>query len=323
MAEDSTTNMIPTKTVDLSGFRIKFQIRGVPVQFANAIRRVLLNEMPVVEIADVHILENSTLMPHEMLQLRTELLPVNVRPTEEDLIRTAKLTLNVSGERKVYTSDFTVTGGRTDILMQDRDLDKPLYFLKTKNGEAVHLTAGLRVNPTSSHVCVATYMYHVDEEIAKVDKEKFVGENEGWENAPKVFENFYRQRSFYKNEKGRPDWFDFEVESIGVIPARDLAKEAIEIVKTLVSEWKKNDIIREKEENVYRIEAISGGHTVGALVQAVLYESGLCSFVSYDIPHPLRTDMVIRFRTDRTPEEIVAYANNKVAEYCDTCVSQL
>ena len=322
MAEEVTT-MIPTKTVDLSGFRIKFQIRGVPVQFANAIRRVLLNEMPVVEIADVRILENTTLMPHEMLQLRTELLPVNVRPTEEDLIRTAKLTLNVSGERKVYTSDFTVTGGRSDILLKDRDLNTPLYFLKMKNGDSVHLTAGLRVNPTSSHVCVATYMYHVDDERAKLDKETFVEENEGWENAPKVFDNFYRQRSFYKNEKGRPDWFDFEIESIGVVPARDLAKEAIETVKKLVSEWKKNDIVREKEENVYRIEAISGGHTVGALVQAILYESGLCTFVSYDIPHPLRTDMIVRFRTDRRPVEIVEYANSKVAEYCDTCVSQL
>lgn len=315
--------MIPTKTVDLSGFRIKFQLRGVPVQFANGIRRILLNDTPVVEIADVKIHENTTLMPHEMLQLRTELLPVNVRPNEEDLIRSAKITLNVAGKRKVYTSDFEITGARSDILLKDRDLNTPLYFLKMKDDETVHLTAGLRVNPHSSHVCVATYMFHVDDERAEEDKLSFLEENEGWENAERVFENFYKQRSYYKNAKGRPDWFDFEVESIGVIPARDLVKDALTILKKHVLDWTKNDIVREKESNVYRIVTESGGHTVGALVQAILYESGLCQFASYDVPHPLRSELVVRFLTEKTPEEILEYVRTKVTEYCDTCVSLL
>ena len=318
-----TVSMIPSKSVELSGFRYKFQIKDAPVQFANAIRRILLNEMPVVEIADVKIIENNTLMPHEMLQLRTELLPVNVRPSEEDIIRSAKLTLNVGGEKRIYTSDFVATGGRADILMKDRDNGSPLFFLKTKNGEAVHLTAGLRINTHSSHVCVATYSYHVDEELADTDKEGFLTENVGWDKAAQVFDNFYRQRSFHKNEKGRPDWFDFEIESRGVIPARELAKDAIAILKKNVIEWTKNDIVREKEENVYNINTESGGHTVGALVQAILYESGLCSFVSYDVPHPLRSDMKVRFLTDKTPEEILAFLTAKITEYCDTVVQLL
>jgi DNA-directed RNA polymerase subunit L len=315
--------MIPAKNIDLNGFRMKFQMKGVPVQFANAIRRILLNEMPVVEIANVKINENTTLMPHEMLQLRTELLPVNVRPIEEDLIRSAKLSLSISGEKRVYTSDFVVSGGRKDILLKDRDLDTPLYFLKVKEGESVNLTAGLRINTLSSHCCVATYMYHVDEELAETDKEEFVNDNEGWDGAPRVFDNFYRQRSFHRNEKGRPDWFDFEIESIGVIPSRELAKEAFVLLKKSVAEWSKNDIVREKEDGVYRVVAESGGHTVGALVQAVLYESGLCQFVSYDMPHPLRSEMIVRFLTGKNPEEIVAYTLSKVNEYCDMCLSML
>lgn len=325
MAEESK-QMIPAKKVDLNGFRMKFELRGVPVQFANAIRRVLLNEMPVVEIADVVIHENTTAMPHEMLKLRTELLPILVRPSEEDIIRAAKLTLNVSGGdegKRVYSLDFKVTGARANLVMGDRDSGNPLYFLRLKKDDVVHITTGLRVNPSSSHVCVATYSYHVDEELAEKDKEEFLADNEGWDEAEQVFDNFYRQRSFYRNEKGRPDWFDFTVESIGVIPAREIAKEAIQIVKKLVSDWTKNDIIRESEPNVYRITTDVGGHTVGALVQALLYESGLCDFVSYDVPHPLRPDMVVRFLTNRTPEEIVAYVGAKVTELCDTAVSQL
>lgn len=326
MSDETLTEMIPAKSSSLNGFRYTFEVKDVPPQFPNAIRRVLLNEMPVVEVANVHIHTNSTLMPNEMMVLRTELLPVNVRPTEEDLIRTAKLTLNVTAddtEKRVYTSDFKVAGGRTDILLKDRDLGTPLFFMKVKPTETIHLTAGLRVNPSSSHVCVATYSYHVDEERAQNDLDEFLADNEGWNEAEQVFNNFYRQRSYHRNEKGRPDWFDFQVESIGVIPARELVKDAINVVKKNVLAWCTNEVVREGEPNVYQIMTDTGGHTVGALVQAILYESGLCKFVSYDVPHPLRTDMKVRFLTERTPEEILTYVKTKITELCDTAVSLL
>ena len=311
--------MIPNKTIDLNGFRIKFEVKDVTPQFVNAIRRILLNEMPVVEVDNVNILSNTTLMPHEMVKLRTELLPVNVRPTEEDLIRSVKLTLKVDQPKKVYTSDFEVTSGRSDILLNDRDLSTPLYFLKMKEGESIHLTAGLRVNPNSSHVCVATYSIHVDEERAETDKEEFLKQNPDGEV---VFDNYYRQKSVALKD-GRPYWFDFTVESIGLIPARELVKDAVQYLKKIVLEWTKNEIIREKEMNVYQVVTNTGGHTVGALVQSLLYTSGLCEFVSYDVPHPLRTIMRVRFLTTKTPEEIMVYVANTILSLCDTAVSQV
>jgi hypothetical protein len=320
MAEQ-LTQMIPAKKVDLGGFRLAFEVRGVPVQFANAIRRILLDETPVVEISEVVIHENTTLMPHEMLKLRTELLPVNVRPTEEELIREARLTLRVetdeSAEKKVYTSDFTVANGRSDVLMTDRDLKTPLYLLKLKPSQTVHLTAGLRVNPTSSHVCVASYAYHIDPELAERNREAFEG-------PPELFDSFYIQRSYHRNEKGRPDWFDFVVESIGVVPAREIVKDALSILKKNVIEWTTNDLIREKEDNVYQVVTDKGGITVTALVQAILYESGLVDFVAHDhVYHPLRPERYVRFLTTRQPEEVLRYVATTVAGYCDKCIEEL
>ena len=323
MAGANQDQMIPAKKIDLGGFRIAFEVKDVPVQFVNAIRRVVLDEMPVVEIADVHIHENTTLLPHEMLKLRTELLPVNVRPTEEELIRTTKLVLRVESgdaEKKVYTSDVTVTGGRADVLMNDRDLGTPIYLLKMKPNQVVHLTAGLRVNSTSSHACVATHFYHVDPEQAERDRDAFVEAG----GTPEQFNNFYIQRSFHKNAAGRPDWFDVIVESIGVVPAREIVKEALTIIKRNVTEWGTNEILREKEEGVYRIISDTGGITVTALVQAVLYESGMCDFVAHDhVYHPLRPERSVRFLTSSPPEEIVKYAVSTVAGYCDRCISEL
>ena len=90
------------------GNLLTFQVRNVPVQFVNAIRRMLLNETPTVEITDVQILENDTLMPHEVLRHRTEMLPVNVNPAQEDVIRDTRITLRlVADESRIVTSDIT------------------------------------------------------------------------------------------------------------------------------------------------------------------------------------------------------------------------
>jgi DNA-directed RNA polymerase subunit L len=278
--------------------------------------------MPVVEIADVQILENTTLMPHELMRHRTEMLPVNVRPTEEDVIRDTRIELRfpqVTEGTVVTTNDFVVSGSRTNILMKGRDLGTPLYFMKLKPGETVHLTARLTINPKASHVCVATYNIHVDEEKAAALREEHADKQ--------TFDVFHRQRVIHMNEKGRPDWFDFVVESIGVVPARDLIREAITILKTKTIAWVKlgkESIIRNAEANVYEVVSTVEGHTLGALAQILAYEiPDLCRVVNYDIPHPLRPEMKFRFETTKTPEEVLETIGKKIVELCDTTISSI
>lgn len=304
------TMEIPVKSVQKSGNLLTFQIRGVPVQFVNAIRRTLLNETPVVEITDVQILENDTLMPHEVLRHRTEMLPVNVHPAQEDIIRDTKLTLRMLAEenRIVTTDDFA-----NNVLMRDVDIGTPLFFLKLKKGEKVHIQGRLTLNPRGSQVCQAMYSYHIDEEKMKIDSEKFEDKE--------TFNNFHKQRSFYVNEKGKPDWFDFTIESIGVIPAVELLKMTLKNIRLKISEWTKKakeSIIRESEKNVYHVVSAEG-HTIGALVQFIAYE--ICEFASYDVPHPLKNEMKFRFMTDKTPEDILSAIEKKVVEMCDATIS--
>ena len=320
MASTSTT-MIPTKSVSLGGYGLKFEIRGVPPQFVNAIRRILLNETPTVEITDVQILDNTTLMPHELMRHRAEMLPVAVRPTDEDVIRNARLTLRfpvVDSPQVVTTNDFVVSGARADILMKDRDLKTPMHFMNLKKGETVHLTARLTVNAKSSQVCLASYAAHVDQAKADLVREEHVDKQ--------TFDVFHKQRIFHKNEKGRPDWFDVQIESIGVIPAKELLKNALELIKARTTAWVKagkESIIREAEPNVYRVVSVTEGHTLGALAQIMAYESDLCSFVSYDVPHPLRPEMVFRFATTRTPESILDMVATAIYGLCDSTISSV
>lgn len=300
------------------GFELSCEIRNVPVSFMNALRRTLLSGIPTVVIRDVEVLDNTTQMPHEMLKHRFEMLPVNVSPEDTATIRDAKIELRVLGEAKdrmLTTDDFVVESGREKILMRDRDMDTPLVFLRVRNGETVHIKGRLAVETANvSQVCTATTSWKVDEELAKIDKKKYVEDG----GDPRAFDNFYIQRSFSRDERGRPNWFDLSIESVGVMKSRDILKYAVSILRKQLDDYMKDaleNIRREHEEGSYTITLEQGGHTLGALLQEVIYSDQNVGFVCYDIPHPLRTTMVLRFHTKKSPESVLRTAKETIEEY--------
>lgn len=296
------------------------ELKNVPSTFANGLRRVLLGDIPTVVIRDVEILENTSQLPHEMLKHRVEMLPVNVLPSDATAIRDAKIELRILPQpqpRTLYNTDFTVDSSRPTLLMNDRDMNTPLLFLRLRPNEVVHIRGRLAVETkTASQVCTATSMWHIDPEIAKEDKRTFVEEDEG---NPVVFDNFYAQRSYSRDERGRPNWFDFDVESVGVIPAKQLVKMSASILKSMVQTYIKDALnnIERSRDGEYRIQLKQGGHTVCALLQEVIYNNISVDFVSYDVPHPLRPDTVLRFQTKQDPESVLRTAQGIIEEYCD------
>ena len=116
----------------LNGYRLDGELKNVPVSFVNALRRILLSEIPVVVLSNVKILDNTSNMTHEMLKHRIEMLPVNVKPEESAVIRDTKVSVRFMlspDPREVLTSDFAVASPRGDILLKDRDLGTPLFFM--------------------------------------------------------------------------------------------------------------------------------------------------------------------------------------------------
>lgn len=305
-----------------NGYRLDGELRNVPVAFVNALRRILLSDIPTVVVRDVEILHNNSHLIHEMLRHRVEMLPVNVRATEAEVVRDTKIELRIEGnatERTLTTDDFVIAGPRKNVLLRDRDLDTPMLFMNLKPGENLHVKASLGVEPRgASQVCVATYRFHVDREddrfkTAKID----------YKGAPAVFENHDSQRLFHVNpETGRPDWFDLSVESIGTTKAKDLLVEAVTILAEKIDEWTKRPIQRE-EPGWFSIEADADGHTVGNLVQQVMYADKNVAFVSYTIPHPLLPKMVVRFQTAQDPANVVALFKTTAMGLCKTLLTSL
>jgi DNA-directed RNA polymerase subunit L len=200
--------------------------------------------------------------------------------------------------------------------MKDRDLHTPLLFLKVRKGEAVHIEGRLALeNDQVSQVCTATTRWHVDPELAKQARELFVKEG----NDVRIFDNSLVQRYYSRDENGRPNWIDLHIESVGILAAKDIFKMGVQILRKQLSEYISEaveNIQREADPGTYSITLQQGGHTIGYLMQEVIYGDRNINFVSYDIPHPLRKDMILRFNTASKPESILTTAKDIIEEYC-------
>jgi len=296
---------------------INTELRNFPLTFVNGMRRTLLSDLPTVVVRDIQILDNTTQMPHEMLRHRLELLPINVLHTDSSIIRECVIELRLLPQPEdtvVTTDDFVIESGREGVLMRDRDLDTPLLFLRVRKGESVHVKAKLSVEK-GSQVCTASMSFHVDPARAKIAKEKYVEEG----GDPRVFDSFYIQKSYSIDDVGRPNWINLNVESVGVLPPKDLMMLAVSEFRKGVDSWLTNaleNITREKEANVYHVKMDQGGHTVGALLQEIMYHSKDVSFVSYDIPHAMKPTMVLRFVTEKNPDVLLKETQTTFHEYC-------
>ena len=323
-------------TLSKNGYRLDTEFKNVPVAFVNGLRRILLSEIPTVVIRDVQILDNSTKMIHEMLKHRVEMLPINVRPEEAAVIRDTKIELRYLPPatpdltRKtavdITTDDFAIDGPRPGIILKDRDLDEPLYFMRLQPTESIHVKASLAVETKgTSQVCVATFKNHIDQEIAKLDKDTYVATAGDDDNEramlAKVFDNYEIQRSYARDDEGRPYWFDFAVESIGVTPAKDLLKQAALIFKKKIETWCENPIQRE-EGDWYSIETEEEGHTIGALAQILIYNQKV-NYVSYRIVHPLLPKMIVRFSSKIAPEKVIEKFKTEAVALCESILKSV
>lgn len=308
--------------LSLNGYRLDGELKNVPVPFVNALRRICLSEIPTVVITNVEIVENTSSMTHEMVRHRMEQMPVNVRADEVAVIRDTKIELKIGAEDKeldVTADEFVVTGPRKNVLLRDRDLDEPILFMALFPGEKLHIRASLGIAVTGvSQVCVSTFKNHIDPERAATDRGLWI-DNGG---DPREFDNFHVQRSCAVDDEGRPYWFDFSLESNGGMPAKDILKKAVEVLKEKVAEFVKVPILRE-EPGWYRMEVEGENHTLGALVQALVYKAKLVDFVSYTIGHPLTPRLVLRFNTKGKPEDVIARCKTEADALCENVLGSV
>lgn len=74
--EDFVQDLSSLEVINKDNQKISVKLKGVPLQYANALRRVCLNGVPVFAIDTVDIIENSSVLPDEGLAHRLGLIPI-------------------------------------------------------------------------------------------------------------------------------------------------------------------------------------------------------------------------------------------------------
>ncbi|HEY4679914.1 MAG TPA: DNA-directed RNA polymerase subunit D [Nitrosarchaeum sp.] len=68
--------MSSLEVINKDNQKMSVKLKGVPLQYANALRRICLNGIPVFAIDTVDIIENSSVLPDEGLAHRLGLIPI-------------------------------------------------------------------------------------------------------------------------------------------------------------------------------------------------------------------------------------------------------
>jgi len=74
--EDFLQDLPSLEIISKDSQKIAVKLKGVPMQYANALRRVCLNGVPIFAIDTVDIIENTSVLPDEGLAHRLGLIPI-------------------------------------------------------------------------------------------------------------------------------------------------------------------------------------------------------------------------------------------------------
>jgi DNA-directed RNA polymerase II subunit RPB3 len=298
------------------------------------------------EKCDVKVIKNTCALHNEFLIHRIGMIPVYIEDIEDFDPSKYTFKINIKNDTQsvinVTTNDFKVY--QIDEIGEEKEVDSSLFFkpdpitkeyivitkLKpdqfgSESGEEVEFEAKLTIgtgeeNAGYSPVSKAVFYNSIDEKEVKSEIKRIIAEKEK-ENDTKLdkierqkiqknFENFEAYRHFCKNNKGEPNKFNFEIESIGILTVEQIMNKAIDLIEKNINYF--NLALTNENEDIEIINSptvmdgvdiiVKGqGHTLGNLVQSYLFTNFVegeesLKFVGYKIPHPLKKELVFRIQ---------------------------
>ncbi len=151
------------EVLELEGDTLRLLVRGAYTAFVNALRRIMIAEVPCMAIEEVGIIENSSVLNDEFLAHRIGLVPLKMDPAilEEEPDKVVRLELVAEAKEE------TITVYSGDLKSDSPDV-VPLYpnmpIVKLAPGQRIHLVATARLGTGSQHarwqpVSVAAHKY--------------------------------------------------------------------------------------------------------------------------------------------------------------------
>jgi len=252
---------LKTRIVSLTEDTIRFLLGGVDVAFANALRRTMVSEVPIMAIDDIFYFDNSSLVPDELLAHRIGLVPLRtdldayVLPEDCD----CNAELGCPKCRAVLTMDVKATEDKLTVYSGDLVSEDPkmgpaspsIPLAKLAPGQAIRFEAYAQLGQGKVHTKWSPASMCVYQNVALVPGKDKAAMKEcvdscGPEAAAlegdklKVidiqrFESCKRCGELVSHAEImgnlKPDEYLFTVESNGALPPERIVTEAARILK--------------------------------------------------------------------------------------------
>lgn len=318
-----------------------FTLTNVDLGIVNSIRRIILNEISVIgfygedkeEEPTIEIIINNSPLHNEFMIHRIGLIPLHISEdiTEnyEDNDYEFELNIENKSQETINITTGHITGKYKDKNLTKAELDKifptnknsnsKILITRLRSGEHIHIKAKAikrtgKLNASFSPVSLSNFYFIENKDEA--DKKDNILD---------------KHRSFYKDEYGDPSKINFQIESINAFSYKYLFTKALDIINDKLENLiiklsaKEIEIIKVQScENSFEFKIMNEDDTLGNLIQSIIHnhyirtkdkESKRCSYVGYICPHPLISELLVRFTlTSNNPQEFYDFFTENCRE---------
>lgn len=256
-----------------------FTLSGVNVSLANAIRRTILSDIPLVvfrtsphEQNKANIIANTSRLNNEIIKQRLSCIPIHIKDVENFPLKNYQLEVNVENitdtTMYVTTENFVINDLVTGQPISEAKIreifpadDYTGYFIdfvrlrpkisEELPGEKIHLTCELSIGSAKedgmfNSVSTCSYGFTVDSVAQEAALEKL---KQSWKDEGKNAADVEFEAKNWKLLDGlritKKDSFDFIVQTIGIYDNVELIHKACEI---LIEKLQQQDTLIEKDE---------------------------------------------------------------------------
>jgi DNA-directed RNA polymerase alpha subunit len=283
---------------------LEFELQGVAVSTANAIRRVALSDVEIYAVnpKNIQLHENTTPLHNEYVSHRISLLPINQNIDGLETLQfylSKKKTKNMAiendqnGIMDITTDDVQVYDSVTDTWIDGGDIFIDTFLITKLNvkqkllGEFTVSKGTAKEHSRWQAVSTIAYRYKVlkDEEHIAYDKL-----------------SLEEERMWKDKDTKDPDAFIFYLETAGIMKPRDVIKKCLEIIRSKLTDFKtyvqdNRAKLGWTNNSMLDFEYEGEMHTLGNLLATNgLEQLGKDDFIGYRIIHPMMNKFIIRMK---------------------------
>jgi DNA-directed RNA polymerase subunit L len=295
--------MVYFENIKIEGNMIYFELSNVKLGLANAIRRIVNSEIATYAILrdSIEFMENTSMLNNDIISQRIQLIPLLYHAFDDKDITKITINLNISNEnnptiKNIYSKDI-------EFKYEDQPIDNKLFLVhdnillaKLKPNQKIIMTGKINksiarhINIAYSPISIVSMIYKRDENKILEYKEKLT---------PEQFTEFLiveGDRHYLKTPAGEPATYIFNIESLGVIPNKELITMTLDVLYNKLKKLTEMDIVIQTSDrllNSFDFVLENEDDTLGFPIQLYLLTNPEVDFAGYRIIHPNENTMNI------------------------------